>query len=211
MAERTPVVVVHASRLIRDGLADIIRVHPELSLAGAFPSGSPVLERADGPGVLLYDHATARQDGPPLLLELHRRRPELKVLVFNVADDDGAIIECVRVGAAGCMLQDASLDDLVAAISALASGIPPASPRVLTSLFSYVARLHDEPDAPPPTHLTSREEQVLAFLAEGLSNKEIADRLVLQPQTVKNYVHIVLQKLALRSRLDVIRALRPRR
>ncbi len=63
-------------------------------------------------------------------------------------------------------------------------------------------------DRLPPTPLTKREEQILQLLAEGLSNKEIAQKLYLQPQTVKNYVHLILQKLGLRSRLEVIKFLR---
>jgi DNA-binding NarL/FixJ family response regulator len=97
---------------------------------------------------------------------------------------------------------------VLAAIRSLADGTPPASPRVVTSLFSYVASLqHDEQPALAPT-LTPREEQILELLAEGFSNREIAGRLFLQPQTVKNYVHMVLQKMNMRSRLDVIRRLR---
>jgi two-component system response regulator DesR len=79
---------------------------------------------------------------------------------------------------------------------------------VITSLFSYVASLQAGEDRLPPTPLTKREEQILQLIAEGLSNKEIAQKLYLQPQTVKNYVHLILQKLDLRSRLDVIKFLR---
>jgi DNA-binding NarL/FixJ family response regulator len=134
--------------------------------------------------------------------------PGAKILMFNVTDDDQAIIECVRIGASGCVLQDASLEELVDAVRSLAQGKPSASPRVLTSLFSYVASLRDEDHPALVPKLTEREEQILQLMAEGLSNQEIARKLFLQPQTVKNYVHLLFQKLDVHSRLEVIRSLR---
>ncbi len=71
---------------------------------------------------------------------------------------------------------------------------------------SYVAQLQAGDDRPPPSPLTPREEQILQLIAEGLTNREIAQQLYLQPQTVKNYVHLILQKLNLRSRLEIISA-----
>jgi DNA-binding NarL/FixJ family response regulator len=158
--------------------------------------------------ILICDLQSAKAEGAAKLMELHERFPATKILMFEVTDDDQAIIECIRAGASGCVLQDASLDEVMAAIRSLADGTPPASPRVITSLFSYVASLQrDEQPAVAPT-LTPREEEILELLAEGFSNREIAARLFLQPQTVKNYVHLVLQKLNMRSRLDIIRKLR---
>jgi DNA-binding NarL/FixJ family response regulator len=78
----------------------------------------------------------------------------------------------------------------------------------VTTLFSYVARLKNGQSAGQRSALTAREEQVLELILKGLSNKEIAQALYLQPQTVKNYVHQVLQKLNLRNRLELIRSRR---
>lgn len=204
--------VVHASRVVRDGTVAMLSQHPGLRVVRAYGRAAEVLaDPVAGDHVLLYDLATARQDGPQQIMALHNALPQARILMFNVVDDDQAIIECVRVGASGCVLQDATMDDLLAAIRAVARGTPHSSPRVITSLFAYVAGLRAGEDRPPPSNLTPREEQILQFLAEGLSNKEIARQLHLQPQTVKNYVHLVLQKLDLRSRLDVIRLFRSAR
>jgi len=204
--------VVHASRVVRDGTAAMLGQQPGLRVVRAYGRAAEVLaDPITDHHILLYDLATARQDGPQQIVALHNALPHARILMFNVGDDDRAIIECVRVGASGCVLQDATMDDLLLAIQAVARGTPYSSPRVITSLFAYVAGLQAGEDRPPPSNLTPREEQILQFLAEGLSNKEIAQQLHLQPQTVKNYVHLVLQKLDLRSRLDVIRLFRSAR
>ncbi len=209
MSAQTPVAVVHGSPPLRQGLGELLERQTDLHLLGLFGSAAEVLEHVHpDEHVLLYDLATAHKDGPARVMKVHESLPGAKILMFNVTDDDQAIIECVRAGASGCVLQDASLDELVGAVRSLAQGTPTASPRVLTSLFSYVASLRDEGHPPLATKLTEREEQILQLMAEGLSNQEIARKLFLQPQTVKSYVHLILQKLDVRSRLEVIRSLR---
>jgi len=201
--------IVHGSRLSRDGTAGLLSQQPGLRIVRAYSNAAKVLsEPIVTDHILLYDLATARQDGAQQLMALHGRLPQAKILMFNVVDDDQAIIECVRIGASGCVLQDATMDELVLAIRSVARGTPHSSARVITSLFSYVASLQAGEDRPPPSNFTPREEQILQLLAEGLSNKEIAQQLHLQPQTVKNYVHLILQKLDLRSRLEVFRLFR---
>ncbi len=208
----TTVGIVHASRLIRDGLCDLLARRGGLDVVSAYGSVADVVPRPIPQAhVLLLDLATARAAGADAVMALHRTVPQAKLLMFNVDDDDQAIVECVRAGASGCILQEATVDELLAAVHSLISGMAPQSPRVITSLFSYVASLQRGDERAEPVPLTPREEQILALMAEGLSNKEIAARLVLQPQTVKNYAHLVMQKLDLHSRLDVVRTLRGRR
>jgi len=204
-----PVSIIHAARLIRDALLDVLGQQPGVWVVGAFGSGPNALAqpRADGE-IVLYDLATQHRDGPSLVAALREQHAGTKVLIFDVTDDDQAIIECVRAGASGCILQEASAEDMLAAIRSVALGTPPASPRVITTLFSYVVRLQAGDDSPPPSPLTPREEQILQLIAAGLTNTEIAQKLYLQHQTVKNYVHVILQKLHLRTRLELIRSLR---
>ncbi len=201
--------IIHVSSLIREGIEDVLSRQPGVRVVRTFDTAREVLtEPIREDHILLYDLVTNMRDGPALMAELRQKVLQAKILIFGVADDDQAIIECVRAGASGCILQNASLEDLLAAIKSLARGTPQMSPRVFTTLFSYVAKLQAGEDRAPASPLTPREEQILQSMAEGLSNKEIAQKLYLQPQTVKNYVHLVLQKLNLRSRLDVIRSLR---
>jgi two-component system nitrate/nitrite response regulator NarL len=204
-----PVSIIHAARLIRDALLDVLGQQPGVWMVGAFGSGQDALAqpRADGE-IVLYDLTTQHRDGPSLVAALREQHLGTEVLIFDVTDDDQAIIECVRAGASGCILQEASAEDMLAAIRSVALGTPPASPRVITTLFSYVVRLQTGDDSPPLSPLTPREEQILQLIAAGLTNPEIAQKLSLQHQTVKNYVHVILQKLHLRTRLELIRSLR---
>lgn len=202
------VAIVHGGRLIREGLADLLGRN-DIAVSGTFASvgSAESLPEAED-AVVLYDLGTAHQDGMAAIAAFQGAHPCARILFFNVVDDDAAIIECVQAGAAGCVLQDASLPELIAAVRSVCTGTPPESPRIITTLFRYVAQLRAGTESPVVEQLTAREQEVLALMVEGLSNKEIAERLVLQPQTVKNYAHTVLQKLGLRSRFDVMKMLR---
>jgi len=207
-----PVVIVHQSPVLRAGLAELLSRRPDIHLRGDCASAADLLrDPVPTEHVLLYDLGAAHHDGVERLKQIRERIPQARVLMFNVTDDDRAIIECVQVGAAGCVLEDASLEEIVSAIHSLAGGTPTASPRVITSLFKYVATLSKGEEPLQAERMTVREEQILALLAEGLSNKEIAHQVHLQPQTVKNYAHLIFQKLDVHSRLDLLRVLRGRR
>lgn len=209
MTEPIAVGIVHASRVIREGIGDLLKRHPDVRVVGMFGDAREVLQQPPVEGyVLLYDLGTARQGTVDLLKELHQRLPQVKILMFDVADDDQIIIECIDLGASGCVLQDAPLEELLEAVRSVWKGKPVMSPRCVTSLFAYVAKLRTGDNPAPSAHLTSREDQVLRLIAQGLANKEIAQMLHLQPQTVKNYVHMILEKLDMRSRLEVIKHLR---
>ncbi len=211
-ALRHDVAIIHASPLVRDGVAELLGRQPDIRVDGVFASaGAAVAAGISGAAIVLYDQATSRQDGTEAFRQLRETKPGIRILLFGVADEDQAIIDCVRSGAAGCMLLDAAVEELVGAIRSLAAGTPPASPRVLTTLFSYVARLESGHDTGPLSALTSREKQIFDLILKGLSNREIAQTLYLRPQTVKNYVHQVLQKLSLRNRFELIRSQRATR
>jgi DNA-binding NarL/FixJ family response regulator len=196
------VVIVHGSPPIREGLAELLGRRADLRVAGAHATLAAATQDAAAAGVVLCDLAAARAAGAALLVGTGR------LLVFNVADDDRTIIDCVQVGASGCVLQDAGLDELVAGIHAVAAGAVPCSARVVTSLFRYVASRRDQDHPVLAPSLTGREDEVLGLLAAGLSNQQIAERLGLRPQTVKNHVRRVYEKLDVHSRLELLGSLR---
>ena len=194
------VAIVHGSPPIREGLAELLGHHSDLRVVGAHPTLAAIAGTAAD--VVLCDMAAARARTPDL------PGAGARLLVFNVADDDRTIIDCVQVGAAGCVLQDAEVGELVAGIHAVAAGVAPCSARVVTSLFRYVAGRRDQEHPVLAPSLTRREEQILGLLAQGLSNRQMAERLGLRPQTVKNQVRRVFEKLDVHSRLELIGTLR---
>ncbi len=206
----TTIGVVHRSPVMREALRGLLAQQSGMQALASFASAQDVLKAPlEGDHVLVYDLGTARWDGRDQVAYLHRRLPQAKMVMIDVPDDDQAIVECIRAGAAGCVLQDGSLDDWLVAIRSVSEGIPYTSDRVITSVFSYVASLQGGDEPAPLPRLTRREEQILQLLGEGLTNKEIAGRLSLEHQTVKNYVHNILQKLDVRTRFEAIRSARP--
>jgi len=200
--ETTTVAIVHVSPPVRDGLAELLGRRLGLRIVGRHATLAAAA--ADGAAVVLCDLAAARAEGA-LAGGMGR------LLVFNVADEDRSIIDCVQVGAFGCVLQDAGLEEMVASIRAVAAGVTPCSTRVVDSLFRYVAGRRDERHPVLAPSLTGREEEVLRLVALGMSNREIAARLGLRTQTVKNHVRRVYEKLDVHSRLELIGSLRARR
>jgi DNA-binding NarL/FixJ family response regulator len=199
------VAIVHGRAVMREGLSQLLSRQRGINMVGLFGSASEILEHPiPGEVVVLYDRDTVRRDGTAALREL-RQEVEAKVLMINVPNDDGAIIECVRAGVSGCILEDVSVEGLVIAIRSTARGAPPASPRVITSLFNHIAN-HQGQQSRQMAGLTRREEEILKLIAEGYSNKEIATRLYLQHQTVKNHVRAIFNKLDVHSRLEVVRS-----
>jgi DNA-binding NarL/FixJ family response regulator len=196
------VAIVHGSPPIRAGLSEVLGRQPGLRVVGTHASLAAIgAEAIAGADVVLCDLAAARADFAATV-------GALPLLVFNVTDEDRMIIDCVQVGAVGCVLQDAGLDEMVASIHSVAAGVTPASARVVTSLFRYVASRRDADHPVLALSLTGREEEILGLVAEGLSNRHIGERLGLRPQTVKNHVHRVFEKLDVHSRLELIGALR---
>lgn len=200
--QRVAIAIVHGSPPIREGLAALLVGRPDIRVAGTYSTLVELRQTTgDEAGVVLCDLAAARAD---------RSQPDWagRLLVFNVADEDRLIIDCVQIGASGCVLQDAGLDELVAGIHAVAAGVAPCSARVVTTLFRYVAGRRDDAHPVLARSLTGREEEVLRLVAAGLANREIAERLGLRPQTVKNHVGRVFEKLDVHSRLELLGGLR---
>lgn len=202
--------LVDANPVARLGLGTLLGQQSRLRVEGLFAGYEELVERTEQRElVILYDLKSARRDGLAAVAGLPERLAGSKVVMINVPNDDQAIIDCARSGVAGCILDDVPLDDLVDAVHSAAHGVLPVSPGIITTLYDYLSRRRPEDDRMVATaDLTPREHQVLQLIADGLTNKEIARQLLLQTQTVKNYVRVVLEKLGVNNRLAVIRMLR---
>jgi len=211
MAEAIRVVIIHRRRLFREGLAFALSQQPDLTVVGSVSEAYEIIGEFATlcPGVIVVDLALPERDGLGEVRQLRHATPATsKVLMIGLTDLESDVLACLEAGASGYLAQEASLEELINSIRALAVGEVLCSPKVAGFLFSQIAEMARERErlqVMSLTHLTRREREVIALIEEGLSNKEIAVRLRIELQTVKNHVHNILDKLQLNSRREVAR------
>lgn len=203
------VFVADDNRLLREGLVSMLGEEEGIAVVGAASSGNGALAKIKHllPDVALVDMGMPEKDGIAVTRVLRQETPQVRVIILGVVDLTDEIMRCIEAGAAGYALKADSLGDLVEAIRAVHRGESLCSPRVAASLFSRVAELAGGRilSIPPGSvKLTARELEIVKAIADGLSNKEIAQRLFIETQTVKNHIHNILDKLQLHSRLDAV-------
>ena len=207
------VLIADDQALFREGLRTLLSTRPEVEVVGEAANGEEAIalvERAD-PHVVLMDLRMPVMDGIQATVRIRDRWPHLPVLVLTTFDDDASLFGALRAGAAGYLLKDVSSDTLIAAVTAAARGEAFLQSTVTGRVVAAFARLMEAggPRAEALVlPLSPREREILALLATGASNKEVADRLCLAEGTVKNHVTSILTKLDVRDRTQA--ALRAR-
>ncbi len=197
-------------QLVREGLCALLDLIPDIRVVGEAGDGAEAVERARQmrPDVVLMDVRMPGLDGVAATRRLHETCPEVKVIILTTFDDDEYVFEGLRAGAAGYLLKDVPSEQLVEAIRAAARGEAFIQPSVARKVVAEFARLtereHRRREQPLVEPLSARELEVLALVAEGLSNREIGDHLFITPGTVKNHVSNVLAKLGVRDRTQAI-------
>jgi DNA-binding NarL/FixJ family response regulator len=208
------VLIADDQGMVRTGFATFLQAQADIDVVGEAADGRQAIERAGElrPDVILMDVRMPVMDG----LEATRRivggvdAPQRdhgpRVLILTTFDLDEHVYEALRAGASGFLLKDASATELAEAVRVVAAGDAVISPSVMRRLIAEFAHLGG-PRAPTRTRLeglTERETEVLALIAQGLSNSEIAERLVVAEQTIKTHVGRILYKLGVRDRAQAI-------
>jgi DNA-binding NarL/FixJ family response regulator len=202
------VVLIEDNRLLREGLEAMIRAQQEFKILASSSDAETVLRtvREAKPDVVLVDFGLEDYDSLTLTATVRTEVPEARVIVMGILPLQEDVANFVQAGASGFVMKDASFDEFFATIRAVADGAEVLPPALTNTLFSQIARgtvSGHSASILESVRLTGRERQVVELLGEGLSNKEIAARLQIAVHTVKSHVHNVLEKLALRSRLEV--------
>ena len=211
----TSVMIVDDQRYARLGLALMIRKTPDLRVVAEAGDGQEALEVLEGlnrstglPDVVLMDVRMPGMDGISATRAMARRFPTVKVLVLTTYDEDDYAFGALEVGASGFLLKDVRAAQLAQAVRAVAQGDAVLTPRVTKELISRgvpraLSGAQREGLRERFGALTPRELDVARLIAEGMSNEEIAERLVLQPASVRRNVSRILAKLHLRDRVQI--------
>ncbi|MBI4340250.1 MAG: response regulator transcription factor [Chloroflexi bacterium] len=193
----------------RDGLRTLLTSLPDTEVAGEASTGEEAVALAASsmPDVALMDINMPGMNGIEATRRINQSHPLVAVVMLTMFEDDDSVFAALRAGARGYLLKGADQAEISRAVRAAASGEAIFGPAIATRLMNYFAA---RPAAPPSAFpdLTQREREVLALIAQGLSNTDIARRFYLSPKTVRNHVSNILGKLQVADRVQA--ALRAR-
>lgn len=203
------VVLIEDNRMARERLASLLDGQPSFKVVAAAGGVTTALARVQEtqPHVVLLDAGLGPDDVDRCLLSVKNMAPDARVILTDVSPTLEEVIAFIKAGANGIILKDATVDEFAGTIRSVAEGTDVFPASLSSMLLSYIAGraiVRAPVDAPPPAVVTTkREQEVMDLIAEGLANKEIAQRLNIATHTVKTHVHHILEKLGLRSRLQI--------
>ncbi|HVB34498.1 MAG TPA: response regulator transcription factor [Patescibacteria group bacterium] len=206
MDQKISIYILAANRLLREALVHIFKNRTDMEVVGSTERPQQDLDAIAviRPQVVLLNGAMPGFDWAAFIPKVCDRLPDARLVIFGMPNDPAPFFHSIRIGVVGYLLSEASASDLVVAVRAAARGEAVCPPRLCLSLFHYIARQRSIPS--PQLHarhgLTRREQQLLPLMAQGLTNKEIASRLCLSEQTIKNHVHRILRKVGAGDRLS---------
>jgi DNA-binding NarL/FixJ family response regulator len=198
------VLLADDQRVVREGLGTLLGLLDGIDLVGTAADGQEALElvaRFD-PDVVLMDLRMPRCDGTEAIRRLTERGARTRAIALTTYADDASVLGALRAGARGYLTKDAGADDIRAAIEAVARGEAALDPAVQHHVVAAAVGGGAEPELPDA--LTPREAEVLALIAGGLSNAEIAERLVVSAATVKSHVNHIFAKAGVRDRAQAV-------
>jgi DNA-binding NarL/FixJ family response regulator len=199
MIDRKPiqVMIVDDHPIVRDGMKNMLLVFEDLEFAGEAENGRAALDclRKGVPDVILMDIAMPEMGGIPATRAILEQYPQVKIIMLTSYPEDELIQASLQAGAMGFLLKNSTIETLANAIRSVHAGQPVLAPEVTKALI----RIKTGP-MKPGADLSQREQEVLALMAEGLSNEEIAERLVISPATARHHVSACIQKLGASNR-----------
>jgi DNA-binding NarL/FixJ family response regulator len=202
------VLLIEDNRLLRDGICAMLNDEDDIRAVSSSGNGD-AFEKAKilKPHVVLLDLGLKSQNSLKVVASIKKQLPQTEVVVMDLIPAHADVVEFVKAGVSGFILKDATLDDFLHTIRSVAKGTKVLPPPMTSSLFSQIVehaiQIGKVDHLIDAVKMTKREQDVIALIAEGNSNKEIANRLNIAVYTVKSHVHHILEKLALHTRLEL--------
>ena len=200
--------LIEDNRLIRDGILSIIKPHKDIVIVATSGDSKNTLLKIHQlkPNVVLLDLGLRSQNSLHVVEIVRKEFHQAKIIIMDLAPVQADILQYVKAGANGFILKDASLDDLLMTIRTVSKGATVLPPLLVDSLFSQIidyAMGNSKLKIMEAVRMTKREREVIGLLSDGLSNKEIAQKIHVSTYTVKSHIHNIMEKLALHTRLEV--------
>ncbi len=201
MSEPIRILIADDHAIVREGLRALIAAKPGMTVVGEAVDGIEAVQKARDlqPDVILLDLLMPRQDGVAAITEIRQQDPDARILVLTSYAEDAKVFTAIKAGARGYLLKDSSPQELIQAIHDIHQGQSSLHPSIALKVIQELNRPEEEPsedDIP----LTDREIEVLRLVAQGLTNQEIADILIISERTVGTHVSNILDKLHLTNR-----------
>jgi two-component system NarL family response regulator len=206
--KKNRILIIEDNRVLRDGITAVLNGQPDMRVVATIGNGNNVLLKASQtkPHVILLDVGLTNFKESSVVESIREKMPEAKVIGMGFAPSQSDIIEFVEAGASGFILKDATVKEFLGTIRSVAQGVKILPPSLTGSLFSHVIELALKKKKGKITNavrMTNREREIIVLIADGLSNKEIAQQLNIATHTVKSHVHNIMEKLALHTRLQI--------
>ncbi len=206
MPKKIRVLLVDDHRLVREGLTNLLRIHPDIEVVGDASNGDEGVAKARSldPDVILMDISMPGMNGITATKLIKKEMPRIKIIMLTMLDQEGYVYEAVKAGATGYLLKNTGLEELVKAIKEVLKGgatLHPEAQAQLLKEYVFMARKNQDTYG-----LSDREIEVLQLLADGMSNKEIAGNLFISTQTVKTHIAHIFDKLGVSDRTEAVAA-----
>ena len=201
--------VIEDNRLLREGISAMIKEQSDMKVSEAIGTGENILQKINTlkPNIALLDLGLRSKNSLQVVKSIKKSFPKTKTIVMDLVPVQEDILEFVQVGVSGFILKDATVNDFLKTIRSVAEGKKVLPSNLTDSLFSQIVK--HAVNGPKSSSLiksvrmTKREKQVIELIADGLTNKEIAQKLNLSTYTIKSHVHNILEKLALHTRVQI--------
>lgn len=193
--------------IVREGLRMVLAAHPSIDVLGEASDGREALDLAESlhPDVVVMDIAMPNLNGLEATRQIKRRTPDVRIVILTMHENQEYFVQIIKAGATGCVLKRSAGTELVTAIEAAARGESYFSPAIATVVMEDYRRLLTQPASAGVSPLTEREREILQLVAEGRTNREIADLLTVSIKTVQAHRSNIMEKLGAHDRTDLVK------